>query len=274
MLQVLLPVVVAGLSAIALLSRALRRAAKSRQDRGYHQLPTHRDTIGVGIDDGDTEDDDEFAEHLSLRHTLSRTTLDHHIELDKPRAERFAVIIEIFCLVGVVATQVAVFTSVPGARDWPTLVPVATWTYTLVLAAIRLACSAAEDSDFSYLWDHTALIYLFNFLFLAIPFHSALVHPVSPLSEVLEIARFALVGVLCIITISVRKGNSVVAQEIVGDLEPSREPVASLLSLASFSWVDGIVWKGYWKPLTLNDVWNLRNDDVAVSVLACFRQTR
>jgi hypothetical protein len=249
----------------------LRRAKLSRQERGYQQLPTRHN---VCDDDETDDDDDEFAEHLGLRRTISRTTLDLHVELNKPHAERFAVMVEVFCLIGIIATQLAMFTSLPGARDWTTMVPVVAWTYTLALVAIRLAYSTAGENAFSILWDHTALIYLFNFLFLVVPFRSALVHPDSQLSQVLMVARFALVCILCIITVSVRKGNSVVVQEIVGDLEPSRESVASLFSLASFSWVDGIVWKAYWKPLALSGVWNLRNDDMAASVVGSFRQTK
>ncbi|KAF8533369.1 P-loop containing nucleoside triphosphate hydrolase protein [Trichophaea hybrida] len=272
LLQVLLPAVVASLSAIVLLYWALRHTKLSRQERSYQQLPTHYNADDN--DESDDVDDDEFAEHLSLRRTISRTTLDHHVELNKPRAERFAVMVEVFCLVGLIATQLAMFTSLPGAKEWTTMVPVVVWTYTLALVAIRRADSTTGENAFSILWDHTVFIYLFNFLFLVVPFRSALVHPDSQLSQVLMVARFALVCILCIIMVSVRKGNSVVVQELMGDLEPSREPVASLFSLASFSWVDGIVWKGYWKPLTFNDVWNLRNDDMAVSVLGSFRQTK
>lgn len=64
------------------------------------------------------------------------------------------------------------------------------------------------------------------------------------------------------------------AQGITDGLEPSREPLASLFSLATFSWVDGIVWKGFWEPFVVDGIWNLRNDDLAANVLTAFRQTK
>lgn len=271
MLQVLLPIIVAGLSALAILYLLLQRVATSRRENGYQALPIHRPDFEQ---DSDTDSDDEFAEHLSLRHTLSRTTADVQVKLDRPYAERTAVIVEILCVVGIIAAQLALFTSIPDGRNWTTILPVITWTYTLGLVVTRFTYSNEGETDLSFLWDHTALIYLFNFLFMVAPFRSTLIHPESELSEILIITRFALACILCAITVSVRKGNSIVVQDIVNGLEPSREPVASLFSLASFSWLDGMVWQGYWKPLKLTDVWNLRNDDVAAAVLTHFRQTK
>lgn len=115
---------------------------------------------------------------------------------------------------------------------------------------------------------------MFNFLLIAVSFRSALIHPESTASQTLAITRFALVSVLCIIAVTSRAGNKVVTQEIMDGLEPSQEPLASLFSLACFSWIDPLIWKGYWKPFELPDVWNLRNDDIAVIVLSTYRQTK
>ncbi|KAI5791332.1 P-loop containing nucleoside triphosphate hydrolase protein [Pyronema domesticum] len=266
-LQILSPVIIAGLSATILLSIGVSRAISSRRQDGYEQLPTH-----ATADTAEDDDSDDFAEHLSLRRTITRDTADMIIKLDKPPAEKFAVIVEILCLLGLIGAYLAEFI-LSGTTNWLPLVPLATWLYTLGLVVIRLSHSGQQDT-FGHLWDHTALIYLFNFICLAVPFRSVLIHPETQLQEILMCSKFALVGLLCIITVSVRKGNSVVVQEVQGDLEPSREPVASLFSLASFSWVDGIVWQGYWTPLKLEDVWALRNDDVAMAVLSNFRQTK
>jgi hypothetical protein len=274
LLLVLLPVILVGLSAAALSVQAVRQIMLSRRARGYQPLSTRQDALGVGIEDEDTDDDDEFAEHLSLRRSISRTTADFQLKQDKPRTERAAVIVELLCIVGIIGVQVAELVATPETRNWRTVVPIVTWGYTLGLAAVRLAYSQQENAKFASLWGHTALIYLFSCIFIVVPFRSVLIHPDSRLSELLMILRFALISVLCLITISVRKGNSMVTQEIVNGLEPSREPVASLISLASFSWVDDIVWKGYWKPFVLTDIWNLRSDDIAASVLTSFRQTK
>ncbi|KAI9837506.1 MAG: hypothetical protein M1819_007156 [Sarea resinae] len=114
----------------------------------------------------------------------------------------------------------------------------------------------------------------FQWLFLVILFRSAIIHPRSKLAQGLMISDFALATLLTLISLNSRKGNKAVVLEYEDDLEPSREPLASVLSLASFSWVDSIVWKGYRKTLELSDVWNLLAKDKAAAVLANYRQVR
>lgn len=143
-----------------------------------------------------------------------------------------------------------------------------------MLATLRLWFSGSGDYDLPSLWDHTSLLYLFNFIFATVAFRTALIQPAIGVYGALTITQFALISLLCVIAVSSRRGNKPVKLEVVDGLEPSREPLASLFSLATFSWVDGLVWKGYWKPFVLEEVWNLREDDIAYSVLSTFRQTK
>lgn len=62
--------------------------------------------------------------------------------------------------------------------------------------------------------------------------------------------------------------------EFEADIPPAQEITASLLSYATFSWVDQIVWVGYQKTLEMTDVWNLPLQDKAATVLAHYRQIR
>lgn len=143
-----------------------------------------------------------------------------------------------------------------------------------MLATLRLWFSGSGDYDIPSLWDHTSLLYLFNFVFATVTFRTALIQPAIGLYETLTIVQFTLVSLLCTIAVSSRRGNKPVKLEVVDGLEPSQEPLASLFSLATFSWVDAIVWHGFWKPFELSTVWNLREDDIAYSVLSTFRQTK
>ena len=113
-----------------------------------------------------------------------------------------------------------------------------------------------------------------NFFFITVPFRAALIHPISDAARNFSITEFSLITTLCAITLSSRLGNKPVVQEIRDGVEPSREPLASLFSLVTFSWIDPIVWKGYWQTLEFKDVWALREDDVAVVVLSTYRQTK
>ena len=71
----------------------------------------------------------------------------------------------------------------------------------------RVFKARGGPGESSSLWDHTALVYMMNFFFVCIPFRSAIIHPVSEVLRNAEIARFVFISVLCIVTISVRKGN-------------------------------------------------------------------
>ncbi|KAJ2967702.1 hypothetical protein NQ176_g9533 [Zarea fungicola] len=68
-----------------------------------------------------------------------------------------------------------------------------------------------------------------------------------------------------------RKGNKTVLMEWENGLEPSREPLASLFSIVTFSWVDDIIWAGWKTPLEMDRVWNLLPKDKAANVIGHYR---
>jgi ABC-type multidrug transport system fused ATPase/permease subunit len=105
-------------------------------------------------------------------------------------------------------------------------------------------------------------------------FRSEIIHPRSKSSLKYAIIDFSLTSLLTLVALTSRKGNRTVKLEYEGDIPPAREQLASLLSLASFSWVDPIVWHGYWKPFEIQDVWNLTPRDKAASMLADYRQVK
>lgn len=243
------------------------------------------------------EDDDEFAEHLSLRLTISKTG-DAQLKIDRPKGEVLLVLLEELALLGLVGIYVAeLVTGVYTERKhgeraaWAGFV---SWVsslnefsnrnldeltkelkaYILILTTTRLVLKNSTQYPIPQLWAHTTFLYMLNFIFITVPFRSALIHPSSSLARSFSIAEFVLALTLCTIAVSSRWGNRPVVQEIHDGMEPSKEPLASLFSILTFSWVDPIVWKGYWKTFELEDVWALRADDVAASVLSTYRQTK
>jgi hypothetical protein len=58
------------------------------------------------------------------------------------------------------------------------------------------------------------------------------------------------------------------------DLEPPIEPLPSLLSKSTFSWVYPLLRKGYGKVLHIDDVWDLVLKDKARVILADYRQLK
>ncbi|KAI9784983.1 MAG: hypothetical protein M1839_001179 [Geoglossum umbratile] len=302
-LQIILPLSVCGASFLFLSIQAVRRTVKLRAS-AYRELrssygsgnifgvPGRHDELPEGAaeggeedddgdDDGDADDDDDDGEylnqngHLSLPGTKSQKN-GSVIRIDRPRAEVTLVVIEELAVVGLVAINLIAF----WTRAWRpngTLAAVAgltTWSYIFVLSSLRLMFSRSARSSFPKLWYHTAFLYAFNFLFTAILFRSAVIHPSSRLAQRLTVSEFALTMLLFVISIATRKGGKALALEYENDLEPSREPLASVFSLATFSWVDAIVWKGYYKTFEMSDVWNLIPKEKATCILQDFRQAK
>jgi ABC-type multidrug transport system fused ATPase/permease subunit len=224
------------------------------------------------------EECDESEEALTMgqgRLALAKvTTNDSVVELDRPRWQYTAIIAEELALAGLVITNAATLsTIVDGPKSRLALAGLITWLYVLILTSLRLALSNTRWR-MPRLWNHTATIYTFQWLFILIIFRSALIHPHSRLSKVLVIIEFSLSTLLFAIALATRKGNKAVALEWEGDVQPSKEPLASLFSIITFSWVDGIVWEGYRKTLELRDVWNLIPKDKAAAILADYRKLK
>lgn len=148
-----------------------------------------------------------------------------------------------------------------------------TWIYALILTTLRLLLGNTKWR-IPHLWNHTAIIYGSNWLFVVFIFRSVIIHPSSRLTQILIIVEFALVSLLFGMALSTRRGNKTVVLEWEDGIEPSREPLASLFSVATFGWVDGIIWKGWKQPMEIEDVWNLLPKDKAAAVLADYRQMK
>jgi len=151
---------------------------------------------------------------------------------------------------------------------------VACWGYIFALASARLLYSTTKLPRLPNLWYHTASLYGVQWILVALLFRSVLIHSPSHLAQGLMIADFSLASLIAIIAITSRTGNETVVLEYEDDLEPSQEPLANLFSIATFGWVDAIVWQGYKKTFELSDVWNLAARDKAAAVIADFRQLK
>jgi ABC-type multidrug transport system fused ATPase/permease subunit len=259
--------------ATAILSkrRSYRRIGNSsstwdvRENYADSQHPPYRD------EDEESETVSEETEHLNLLPTKTHESI---IEVNRPRGEIYLVMIEEAAVLGEVGIHLAVLLSGTWENQLAAIAQLATWSYVALLASLRLLLSASEQLSFSRLWYHTAFIYTALWVFASLIFRSEIIHPRSKLAQNLMIADFALSSLLALIALTSRKGNKAVKLEYEGGLEPSKELTASVFSLATFGWVDAIVWKGYMKTFELSDVWNLPPRDKASSLLADYRQVK
>lgn len=257
-----------ALSLFLIISRLVHRYVFSSRGVAYKVLPTN-------------DSNDSADEILNSRESDSDTMLSQaiqseqvQVEVDRPRGEVTVVTLEIAALIG----QVALYVIILSTHGWgrhgtlPAIAGLISWGYILFLVAIRLLLSAMDLFSAPRLWTHTAILYGAQWLFNVMVFRSAVIHPLSRRSLILSSVQFALSTLLVVIALTTRRGNKPVLVEREDGLEPPRHPMASLLSLATFAWLDSLVLKGYRQPLELEDVWNLTPSQKAATVLADFRK--
>ena len=261
-----MPLIACGLSFLLIFFTFFRRRKNAKKHAREQELL-------LDVEEEDT-DEDSLAD-LTLQKTTSRTNLSCR-EVDKPKGEVFLVVAELIALFGQVS--LSILSLFVDEHEIPRTVSIAntvTWLYVAVLASIRLLSTTLrwQISDFK-LWNHTAILYGAQWLFEVFVFRSSVIHPHGTTRWIFPVIHFSLTSLLLTIALVSRKGNKPVVLEYEDDIEPSQEPLASLFSIASFTWADPIIWRGYKKTLEMSDVWNLPLKDKAANVLANFRQIK
>lgn len=284
-LQILLPLVVCGTSLIYLCFQVFQAARSSNSRHSYSAIDEVQDVWSTPAlppryeddtdSDSDTEDGLEHTPPLALQRTISKQTVSI-TAVDKPRGEVTVVVLEEAAVLAQLGLHVAILFM--GAQRYKSriaaLATIAVWAYISALASLRLLFSSTSRWSFPRLWYHTAYIYGFQWCFTVLLFRSAILHPQSSLSQKFAIGDFVLTSLLLFIALTSRKGNKAVELEYEGDILPAKEPTASVWSLATFTWVDAIVWTGFKKTYELADVWNLAPKDKAGAVIANYRQVK
>lgn len=183
--------------------------------------------------------------------------------------------IEELAIVGLIITNsMALVTGTYGNNGRPAAIAgLLVWIYTLVLTSLRLFLGQSQWRV-PRLWNHTASIYTLNWLFIVPIFRSVIIHPSSGLTETLTVIEFVLTSVLFGMAITTRKGNKTVMMEWENGIQPSREPLASIFSILTYSWVDDIIRQGWKQSVTLGDVWNLLPKDKAATLLGNYRKKK
>ncbi|KAF1839042.1 hypothetical protein BDW02DRAFT_515395 [Decorospora gaudefroyi] len=279
-LQTLFPLIVCGVSVVYLLVQVCLAAKTSKYYHAYRVLddPGHVWSFrSPRYDDAEAYEDDsenEFDRNEDL--ALHATNTVSTTAVTKPRGQVTVVVLEEAAVLAQLGLHVAVFMTNAWGRHGKiaAITSVTVWAYIATLASLRLLFSSTSIVSFPKLWYHTAFIYGFQWVFSVLLFRSAIVHPRSDVHQRLMVGDFVLVSLLFLIALCSRKGNKAVELEYEGDIAPAREPVASVFSLATFSWVDSIVWTGYKKTYELTDVWNLPSRDKAAAVIANYRQVK
>lgn len=265
-MQVSSPLAASVLSLLIIVLHVTYRYASTRKGVAYKFLPND------ASDDENVTQASETESDPMLQQAVQSEQVE--LEIDRPRGEIAVVALEIAALVG----QIALYAVILITHGWgrhgalPATAGLISWGYILFLVLVRLLLSSMDMFSAPRLWTHTAILYGAQWLFNVMVFRSAVIHPISKRALTLSSVQFSLSTLLLLIALTTRRGNKPVLVEREDGLEPPRHPMASLLSLATFSWLDSLVLKGYRQPLELEDVWNLTSSQKAAVVLTDFRK--
>lgn len=269
----MLPLSTAGASLALLLLQLIQRWRLTlRHKNGYSPLRSSHEPNSLTIDQHSYAD--QVQDTIVGEGCFPEAGNIHYKEISRPKGQTIVVVLEILAVIGeVVINAIALLKQAWGPHgDLAAYAGLAVWSYICTLTLFRLILTnSARLSGVPRLWNHTAVLYNLQWLFTSLIFRSAILHPLSDRAQALMFADFALSSLLALIAVTSRRGNKAVVLEYEDNIEPSREPLASLLSLALFGWADAILWQGYKKTFEITDVWNLAPKDKAAAVLADFR---
>ena len=272
----LLPLAACGISLLYLAGQTLQYLTSRGKQDGYTFVtddePLDRRKSYQQINDAATRSSSTGSDCTEA--FLEEASTDGpKIEVNRPRAGKLIILIEVLCLFMQFGITLAIFIAdIWGRRS--TIAAVSNlfaWGYTLILALLRLSTGAHSKTPLRRIWYHTLGLYSIQWFISVILFRSEIVHPVSRAAQALSITTFVLNTVLAAIAITSRKGNRNVVLIHENDIEPSHEPRASILSILTFSWLDSLILSGYRKPLEIENVWNVLPKEKASTVLANYR---
>ncbi|CUM64740.1 uncharacterized protein PRCAT00002351001 [Priceomyces carsonii] len=146
------------------------------------------------------------------------------------------------------------------------------WGYLLFLVSSRLINLTKVKIRLPSLWVHSTFLYFFNFFPALLTFRSTLIdHVPNETIRLFYQIHFAISLTLLLLNFTAKVGDKPSKLYVTSDgATPSPENISSILSFITYSWIDKMVRKAYKAPLTKDDIWGLRQDDYALSILKSF----
>ncbi|KAK9465458.1 hypothetical protein V1512DRAFT_210824 [Lipomyces arxii] len=141
--------------------------------------------------------------------------------------------------------------------------------YVLVLAILRLLPSVRYNSPF--LRIHVALFYFIAWIIATINLRSALVHDSLNGFVFLTTLDFIAYSVLFVLSLMAPLNDRPTYLETVDGLTPNPVPYSSLFKILTFSWADTVIRTGYYRPLKMDEVWDLKDDCRSLIIMPGYR---
>ncbi|AMD21014.1 HEL267Cp [Eremothecium sinecaudum] len=124
------------------------------------------------------------------------------------------------------------------------------------------------------LWAASFSSYLLLFSSSVMPFRSVYIHEIDNSAATwFYKSQYYLDGLLFLILFTAKIGNKpALLYRTSPAITPSPEPVASIASFISWSWVNKLIWKAHLRTVRLEDVWGLILEDHSIFVLKSYRK--
>ncbi|ODQ68048.1 hypothetical protein NADFUDRAFT_76405 [Nadsonia fulvescens var. elongata DSM 6958] len=231
--------------------------------------PSTRDSYGSISDENENiTDSNHFSED-------SKSSI---ILASRSPSERLRLAFEALCLVAQTALSLSANFVDNISSEWyqspykaVPVIFVLFWGYLLTICLIRLKNVRQHTTPTINLWTHSAFLYFFAFLFSLPTFRSATLNPINSASRNYYFCNFFLVSALFFNIIFAKFGDRSPRIYVTPGIKPSPEPVSSIFSLCSFSWLNSLIWDGYQNSLNMEEIWDLREDDHAIYIINLFR---
>ncbi|SCU89344.1 LAMI_0D13234g1_1 [Lachancea mirantina] len=151
------------------------------------------------------------------------------------------------------------------------------WVWLFLVVCLRVANINQSVSFITNypgnLWAVSFISYLFLFVAGIMPLRSVLINHVTDEIQVRFInSQFYLNLALFSLLFTASVGNKFgVLYRTSPQITPSPEPVTSIASFITWSWLDKFVWQAHLHPIQLKDIWGLMFEDYSLFVMKRFR---
>lgn len=276
-----IPAVLGAVSFSILVAKTVRSKTKSIKLTEEQPLLATPDAYGAIANPQAAQDVSIRSRHFDLTR-LSDTNEDgtphgQVHEVYKSGGERFRVSFEFLLVTIQLLLSLSLFVVPAFQQEWhaKTFVPITKtlfWGYLFVIASFRVVNLRRVNIRLPSLWAHSTTLYFFSFFPAILLFRLALIgHIESNLVSHYYIAEFVIALLLVILNFTAKIADKPAQLYLPSDgSAPNPEHVTSILSFATYSWLDKMVWTSYKKSLDKADIWGLRRDDYALLVLKTY----
>ncbi|SCU78640.1 LAFA_0A07668g1_1 [Lachancea sp. 'fantastica'] len=197
--------------------------------------------------------------------------------------EKTRVILEFLACVAQLAIHAFVWARFAGdSSEFPLGAIVARtvlWAWLVAVVVLRLANINQQVQWISKypgnLWTVSFVSYMILFATQVLPLRSYLIgHIDDRVAQQYTLSQFYLNLALFLLLFTAKIGNNYAyLYRTDADITPSIEPVTSIFSFITWSWLDGFIWEANKQSIKIKDIWGLMLEDYSLFVLKKYKNS-